>query len=362
MPQSEWNLPLAGHLLRRTTFGFTSSQLQQALNDGPAKTIDRLLARSSDYADFETGMAALAPLEPSSQDSGELWLYRMQNSPWPLLEKATLFWFNFFGVSGARVPETSLMEQHLALLRKHALGRFDQMLAAVARDPAVIMANGAPPLVDRDAFSGVTVLRRECHFDPAKHRGNLMPDDAVRHALSQPATAQTVVSRVCRWLAGNVIVPQPIGARWAEAFSRDYDIAALLSSVLHSDFFLSRQCYRQDVKSPVEFALNLAIALNVSMPPAQLQGQLSALGQRIPDPPSRDGWPGGRRWLTDYTLVIRSRVAAGIVRAGHFPDRQALIATLLQNDAPSAILHSLEPLDGSELAQAIANLPEFQLA
>ena len=46
---SAWNLALAGHLLRRTTFGFTSARLQQALSDGPAKTIERLLAAPPDF-------------------------------------------------------------------------------------------------------------------------------------------------------------------------------------------------------------------------------------------------------------------------------------------------------------------------
>jgi len=356
MPQT-WNLALAGHLLRRTTFGFTSAQLQQALADGPAKTINRLLAVPPDQVAFEQSVAALIPPEATSQDSGQVWLYRMRNSPYPLLEKATLFWYNFFGVAGSRVPQPGLMEQHITLLRKHALGRFDQMLLAVAQDPAALLANGPPPLVDREAFSGVTVLRGEYHFDPARHRGNLSPEDAVRKTLSEPATAQTVVRRVGRWLLADATPP----ASLTEAFAHDYDIGKLIAGILRSDQFLDG--YRQDIKSPLEFALNLAIPLGVTLPPAELQADLSALGQRIPDPPSRDGWPGGRRWLNHYTIVGRSHLAADIIaKAEHPPDRQTLLNTLIQNDAPREVLQSLAQLDGNELAKAIANLPEFQLS
>jgi uncharacterized protein (DUF1800 family) len=349
--------PIAGHLLRRTTFGFTSDQLQQTLADGPAKTIDRLLAIPSDYAAFEQSVAALVSPEATSQDSGQVWLYRMRNTPYPLLEKATLFWYNFFAVAGSQVPQPTLMEQHIKLLRKHALGRFDQMLLAVAQDPAALIANGPPPMVDREAFSGVTVLRGEYHYDAARHRGNLTPEEAVRKALAEPATTQTVVRRVSRWLIGDVTPPAPL----VEAFARDYNIGKLVGAILRSSDF--PRAYRQDIKSPLEFALNLAIPLCATLPPAELQTQLAALGQRLPDPPSRDGWPGGRRWLNHYTIIGRSRLAAAIIaKAEHPPDRQTLLSALLQNDAPPESLRSLAQLDGHELARAIANLPEFQLS
>ncbi len=71
----------------------------------------------------------------------------------------------------------------------------------------------------------------------------------------------------------------------------------------------------------------------------------------------------GRRWLNAFTVVGRSNLAAAILeKVDHYPDRQALLATLLQNDAPPAVLQGLAQIDGSQLVQAIANLPEFQLA
>jgi uncharacterized protein (DUF1800 family) len=360
---STWNVALAGHLLRPTTFGFTSAQLQQALADGPAKTIDRLLAPPPDYAAFEQSVAALVPPEASSQDSSVVWLYRMQNTPYPFLEKATLFWHNFFAVAGSRVSQPSLMEQHLRLLRQHALGRFDRLLSGIAHDPAALIANGPPALVDRTAFSGVTVLRGEYHYDPARHHGDLTPDEAVRNALSQPATSPTVVRRVCRWLLGNTDLIRPLLAPLADRFSRDYDIGKLVSTILRSNFFFSPAAYRQDIKSPVEFALNLSMALNTTLAPVQLHSQLGALGMHLPNPPSRDGWPGGRRWLNTFTIVGRSNLAAAIIgKVEHYPDRPKLLETLLQNDAPPAVLQSLSQPDGRELVQAIANLPEFQLA
>jgi hypothetical protein len=220
MPQPEWNLKLAGHLLRRATFGFTASQLQQALADGPRKTIDRLLTPPPDYPDFEQTIASLTPREPSQQETAQLKLYRMMHSPYPLHEKATLL---------LGTPERDLV-------------------------------------------------------------------------FSPPA-------------------------------------------------------YRKIVKSPIEYALNLAIALDIELVPAQLQTQLAALGQPLV------GWALVRpRWLNPYTIIARSNLAASILaKAKSFPAPQTLIETLLQNDAPPAVLAKLNQLEGRDLAQAIGNQPEYQL-
>jgi hypothetical protein len=139
------------------------------------------------------------------------------------------------------------------------------------------------------------------------------------------------------------------------------DTGKLISTILRSNVFFSPAAYRRRVKSPLEFALNLAIPLEVELAPVQLHAQLASLGQGIgpervqPDPP--------RRWLNRFTMIGRSKLAAAILTKGaHFPDRRTLIDTLVQADVPASVLKGLETLDGRELAQAIADLPEFQLA
>ena len=48
-----WDLRRAGHLYRRAAFGASWGQLQQALRDGPARTVDRLLRPEADVAAFD---------------------------------------------------------------------------------------------------------------------------------------------------------------------------------------------------------------------------------------------------------------------------------------------------------------------
>ncbi len=47
-----WNLMQAGHLYRRAAFGATWPELEQALAEGPQRTIDKLLAPTADTDTF----------------------------------------------------------------------------------------------------------------------------------------------------------------------------------------------------------------------------------------------------------------------------------------------------------------------
>ncbi len=50
--QQPWNLTRAGHLFRRAAFGADWNQIQQALSDGPQRTIDKLLKPQADTTAF----------------------------------------------------------------------------------------------------------------------------------------------------------------------------------------------------------------------------------------------------------------------------------------------------------------------
>ena len=67
------------------------------------------------------------------------WLREMVATPSPLTERMTLFWHNHFVSAQPKVRYTQLMYRQNVLLRGHALGRFDQLLHAVAKDPAMLI-------------------------------------------------------------------------------------------------------------------------------------------------------------------------------------------------------------------------------
>ena len=137
--QRPWNLRWAGHLFRRAAFGATWDDLQRAVAAGPQQTIDRLLHPEGDVAAFHQAYDENEAGTDNLETARAWWLRRMLLTPHPLLEKLTLFWHGHFAASIDKVGRASMMVAQIQLLRSHALGRFDAMLLAVARDPAMLV-------------------------------------------------------------------------------------------------------------------------------------------------------------------------------------------------------------------------------
>jgi uncharacterized protein (DUF1800 family) len=66
------------------------------------------------------------------------WLDRMVRTEAPLVERMTLVWHDWFATSKASVPQGLMLRQN-ALLRRHALGNFEQLTLEVTKDPAMLL-------------------------------------------------------------------------------------------------------------------------------------------------------------------------------------------------------------------------------
>ena len=342
-----WDLAHAGHLLRRAGFGADWNGLQQALTEGPDRTIDRLLHTEADVAAFNRTSDAYDAATNSIEGLRAWWLRRMILTPQPLLEKMTLFWHGHFAVDGAKVGDARLMRQHIALLRRHALGDFRAMLQDVSRDPATLVGldantnHKAQPndRLARALLESFTLGPERCsaadigeaarsltgwfvvqdrfrlvehEHDPGVKRvlgreGNWSGDDIVRIALEQPATAQLLVRKLYRWLISETDAPSDeLLAPLVTAFARDCDISKLVETMLRSNLFFSPAAYRRRIKSPVEFAIGIAKGLEELAPTAPLGQDLAMLGQNLYQPPSLAGWRCGRAWINTATLLGRA--------------------------------------------------------
>ena len=105
--QRPWNLRWAGHLFRRAGFRRHLGQLQQAVADGPQRTID---ACCTPKATWPPSTRAYDEHEAAGDRTASRalrgwWLRRMLLTPHPLLEKMTLFWHGHFAVDVAKVGE-----------------------------------------------------------------------------------------------------------------------------------------------------------------------------------------------------------------------------------------------------------------
>jgi len=435
--QQPWNLTQAGHLFRHAAFGASWDQLQRALSDGPQRTIDTLLNPQTDTTAFNNTYDGYDNSAAGSIKSLRAWwLRRIIQTPHPLLEKMTLFWHGHFATNSDKVKNPRLMLQHIRLLRSHALNSFDDMLQAISRDPAVLIYLGADAnrkalpnenfartlmetftlgsgnYKEQDiseaarAFTGWFVLRSRLRYISREHdentkeilgeRGNFTGDDVVRIVLEQPSTSWMLIRKLYRLLICETEEPNPaMISHLAESFAKDYDIMKLTETMLRSNLFFSRAAYRRRIKSPVEFALGIVKAMEGIVSTTQLAQDLANIGQNLYNPPTANGWTGGRNWIDSASLVGRSNLALALLQGSEpygnklnprsLADkhgcstlnsaRQFLLDLFLQSDlAPNvndSLLKTLQSPTGSSdnidatlrcFAHTVVTLPEFQLA
>jgi uncharacterized protein (DUF1800 family) len=349
-----WNLAQAGHLYRRAAFGANWGQLQQALSDGPKCTIDKLLRPQADtiafnhvYDEYETSANSVDVLSA-------WWLRRMIQTPYPLLEKMTLFWHSHFATNAAEVKNTRLMQQHVRLLRSQALDSFQILLEGISRDPAVLVwlgadanrkalpnENFARPLMEtftlgsdqyteKDvteasrAFTGWFVLSGQIRYIPREHdenikqilgkEGNFNSDDVVRILLEQTATSERLVRKLYSWLICETEQPDTnLIAPLIESFTKDYNVLRLVEAMLRSNLFFSTAAYRRRIKCPAEFALGIIKGLEGIVSTTQLARDLANLGQNLYYPPTVKGWAGGQHWITSATMIGRYNLASALL-------------------------------------------------
>ncbi|HET8567643.1 MAG TPA: DUF1800 domain-containing protein [Candidatus Limnocylindria bacterium] len=144
----DWVSPLGddsakvAHLLRRTTFGYTQAELEQAQSDGYARTVERLV--ESPPAEPKP----LANADKASQLPGQQlrleelrawWLDWMLASPTPFAERMTLFWHGHFTSDFRKVGlQSPFVYWQNQTWRRFALGDLRTMLYEVTVDPAML--------------------------------------------------------------------------------------------------------------------------------------------------------------------------------------------------------------------------------
>src|SRR5262249_39667275 len=71
------------------------------------------------------------------------WFYRFLFSADPLLEKLTLLWHDHFATAHSKVDDVGLMRRQNDTLRRHAKGKFSDLLSASVREPALLLYHDA---------------------------------------------------------------------------------------------------------------------------------------------------------------------------------------------------------------------------
>jgi uncharacterized protein (DUF1800 family) len=291
-----------------------------------------------------------------------------------LRERMTLFWHNHFVSSLEKVKSAKLMLDQNALLRRYALGRFDQMLHAVGKDPAMVVyldsatnRKGSPNenfarevmelftlgegnYSEQDikdaarAFTGWSIEPEtgEFRWRPFAHdggsktvlgvSGNLDGDAVLDILLARPQTAELLVRKLWREFVSMSPDEKEVRRIAARLRHSGYDIRVALREIFAGRAFWAAENRLALVKSPVDWVFGTLNTLNVEPPePAALAFALRQLGQDLFAPPNVKGWPGGETWINSSTLLARKQMAERLLRReGRMDMREALLDPVAQ--------------------------------
>ncbi|MFZ1375109.1 MAG: DUF1800 family protein [Geothrix sp.] len=173
---STWTVTDVQHFARRAGFGLTPTDAAALQAQAPGTAIDAWIDGTGAAYNATAFNAALAtadvvaePLitananDPGSVDvpavaaphaflvegaaawrnslntAQGLLTWRMQHNPHAFEERMALFWHNLFATGWHKVDNTALMLKQYQLFRTQGLARFDDLLVAVSKDPAMCL-------------------------------------------------------------------------------------------------------------------------------------------------------------------------------------------------------------------------------
>jgi uncharacterized protein (DUF1800 family) len=178
-------------------------------------------------------------------------------------------------------------------------------------------------------------------------------DDVVRIVLEQPAAARFLVRKLYNFLISErTVPPDALLEPLCDSFRKsDYDIAALVKTMLASRHFYSVHAFRQRIKWPVDFVLGAVQAVyrryretEPAYRPLRQQALvhwIDAMGQVLFAPPNVKGWPGGQTWLNTSTVLERNNfaeaLAMGTLWGNPLPEPTVMGAAASSNPAKTKV-------------------------
>ncbi|MDE2835936.1 MAG: DUF1800 domain-containing protein [Chloroflexota bacterium] len=346
------------HVLWRAGFGASPAELARFRAMGLQATIDHLVDfEAVDDSALEERLAAQElDLEQSLNQLQRWWLQRMAYTARPLQEKMTLFWHGILTSSFRIVGKGPYTVQQNRLLREQGMGRYDDLLKAVSRDPAMmtyldsrsnkkaapnenysrelmeLFSLGIGHYTEEDvresarAFTGWQLSRKRGFYINARQHdngrktflgrtGRFDGDDIVDIIMEQPAAAEYICTRLWTFFAYPDPEPEVI-QRLADVFrSSGTEIRPVVRAMFESDEFYGNRARAAIVKSPVELAVGAVRALGVETDFRPLYKPIERMGQELFMPPNVAGWPGGATWINSSALLERVNAANKIAEA-----------------------------------------------
>ena len=284
------------------------------------------------------------------------WYERMTTTARPLEEKMALFWHGHFATSAQKVSSARFNFDLNRLFRENAVGNFKALTIAVGQSPAMLRyldnqqnvkgrpnENWARELMElftlgvgnyteddikasARAFTGWRVDESGFAFHEWVHdfgtktfmgrTGGFDGWDILDIIFEQPAAAEFICRKLFEFFVYRDPEPEIVEALASTLRRHDYEIKPLLNQLFRSKVFYSSKAVGTQIKSPVQFVVQLSHDLNLADPPYHAMARAAAgLGQNLFYPPNVAGWEGGRMWINANTLLTRYNMPKTLVVA-----------------------------------------------
>lgn len=285
------------------------------------------------------------------------WFRRMLNTKAPLREKMTLFWHDHFPSSFRKVKRPALLVRQNELFRRNAFGSFKELTQEILLDPAMLLyldtqgsKKGKPNenfarevmelftlgegnYSEQDireaarAFTGYKLNRAEGKVVHLRKQwdggsktifgqtGNFNGADTIELIFRKPRPAEFMAHKIWEFFAYEKPAPAILESLSKTLRQSDYQMVPLLREIFLSQEFYSTAAVRTQIKSPIQYLIQLLKQLDVSKPPfgfpitAERQ-----LGQVLFMPPNVAGWDWGQAWINTNTLLARYNLAGFITK------------------------------------------------
>ncbi len=324
------------HLLRRAGLGASPAELEHYVPLGVQGAVDALLDYGREGEGL--GLSVWAAKDPKYRELFSFsvsawWSLKMLMTRRPLEEKMALFWSDHFGLSGQKVEMGRPVYQFYELLRRKGLGRFETLMKAVARDPAMLtfldgalntreqpnenfarevmelFTLGIGHYSEKDvqeaarALSGWELMpgllgfffRRSIRFNSVfnkdKHdsgikevlgqKGNFGADELIEILVRHPQTARNLVTKLWEYFAYPHPEPGLVDRLCAVWAASGGNVRTVLREILSCSEFYDPRAERCMYKSPVDFVMGALRALGTQKIISVLVGSFRA-GWRKP--------------------------------------------------------------------------------
>jgi uncharacterized protein (DUF1800 family) len=135
--------------------------------------------------------------------------------------------------------------------------------------------------------------------------GNFGGEEIVGIIMEQAATGRFITRRLFSDLAFRDPDEATIDRLVAVWNASEHSVREVVRAILVSDEFGSVRAYRSLVRSPVEFAVGAVRGLGIETNWQTIEQSAAGMDQRLFEPPSVAGWPGGEAWLSSGTFFGR---------------------------------------------------------